>query len=94
MNPEIRVGVMGDFDPSSDTHLATNEALKHAGDSLSARVRVEWVATPEIERVPADTALRRFHALWCAPGSPYTSMAGALEGIRFVRESGRPFFGT
>ncbi len=94
MNSVITVGVIGDFDPSSETHLATNDALKHAGDSLSGSVRVEWVATPELERSPVGTALRRFHALWCAPGSPYTSMTGALEGIRFARESGWPFFGT
>jgi CTP synthase (UTP-ammonia lyase) len=38
--------------------------------------------------------LRRFDALWCAPGSPYQSMDGALQGIRFAREEGWPFIGT
>ena len=81
MGPEITVGVIGDFNPSSETHLATNEALKHAANFLSISVRVEWIATPEIEGAQVDTALRRFDALWCAPGSPYKSMIGALEGI-------------
>lgn len=94
MNPEIKVGVIGDFNPSSDTHRATNDALKHAADRLSATVKVEWIATPELDRTPVDVALRGFHALWCAPASPYRSMSGALEGIRFARESGWPFFGT
>jgi len=85
---------MGDFNASFETHRATDDALKHAADVLSATVEIEWIATPEIERTPVDTALRRFHALWCAPASPYRSMIGALEGIRFARESGRPFFGT
>jgi CTP synthase (UTP-ammonia lyase) len=94
MNREIRVGVIGDFNPSSETHRATNDALNHAADHLAATVQVEWVATPELERTPADTVLRRFHALWCAPASPYESMNGALAGIRFARESAWPFFGT
>ena len=94
MNPEIKVGVIGDFNPSSETHRATNDALTHAADCLSMTIRVEWVATPELERTPGTTALRRFHALWCAPASPYKSMIGALEGIRFARESRWPFFGT
>jgi CTP synthase (UTP-ammonia lyase) len=94
MNSDIKVGVIGDFNPSSETHRATNAALKHAADVLSATVSVEWIATPELERTPAETALRRFHALWCAPESPYKSMIGALDGIRFARESGWPFFGT
>ena len=94
MKQEITAGVIGDFNPSSETHRATNEAVKHAADSLSMIARIEWIGTREIERTPAATTLRRFHALWCAPGSPYESMTGALEGIRFARETGHPFFGT
>ena len=94
MNPEIKVGVIGDFNPAAETHRATNDALKHAADHFARPLQVEWVPTPELERTPADTALRRFHALWCAPASPYRSLTGALAGIRFARESGWPFFGT
>jgi CTP synthase (UTP-ammonia lyase) len=94
MSSEIKVGVIGDFNTSSESHRATNDALNHAAGLLSATVNMEWVATPELERTPVGTALGRFHALWCAPGSPYKSMTGALEGIRFARESGRPFLGT
>lgn len=94
MRSELKVGVIGDFNPSFQTHRATNDALKHAADLLCTVVTVDWVATPELERTPPDTALRRFHALWCAPASPYESMIGALQGIRFARESGWPFLGT
>jgi CTP synthase (UTP-ammonia lyase) len=94
MNPEIKVGVIGDFNPSYDTHRATNDALQHAADRLSTTVRVQWIATPELERSLVAPALQGFHALWCAPASPYRSMTGALEGVRFARESGWPFFGT
>jgi CTP synthase (UTP-ammonia lyase) len=94
MNSQVKVGVIGDFNPLSETHLATNDALKHAADFLSTGVEIEWIATPEIELNAVDTALQRFDVLWCAPGSPYKSMRGALEGIRFARESGRPFLGT
>lgn len=94
MSSEVRVGVIGDFIASSVTHRATNDALKHAGDFLSITATVEWIATPELERASRESALRRFHGLWAAPGSPYRSMTGALEGIRFARESGWPFFGT
>jgi CTP synthase (UTP-ammonia lyase) len=94
MNPEIKVGVIGDFNPSNDSHRATNDAVKHAADSLSVTASVTWIATEKLERTAADTALRGFNALWCAPASPYKSMIGALTGIRFARESGRPFVGT
>jgi CTP synthase (UTP-ammonia lyase) len=94
MNPEIRVGVIGDFNPGSETHRATNDAMGHAADLLSVTARIEWIPTPDLEGAPVAAALQGFHALWCAPASPYRSMRGALEGIRFARESGVPFCGT
>ena len=94
MNSEVSVGVIGDFNPSSEAHRATNDSLKHAADVLGASAKIQWMATPELECAPVDALLRRFHALWCAPGSPYKSMLGAVEGIRFARERGWPFLGT
>ncbi len=94
MSTEVRVGVIGDFNPSNETHRATNAALRHAADTLGAAVNVRWIPTPELDGAPAETVLRQFHGLWCAPASPYQSMIGALNGIRFARERGWPFFGT
>jgi len=94
MNPAIHIGVIGDFNPSNETHRTTNDALEHAAGRLSLPLNVEWIPTPDLECTPADSALRPYHALWCAPASPYRSMTGALAGIRFAREAGWPFFGT
>ena len=41
-----------------------------------------------------DGLLRGFHGIWCVPGSPYASMDGALNAIRFARENKVPFLGT
>ncbi len=94
MGSDVRLGVIGDFNPSNETHRATNDALSHSADALGAAVSVEWIPTPELDGPPVDTMLQRFHGLWCAPASPYQSMNGALKGIRFARERGWPFFGT
>jgi CTP synthase (UTP-ammonia lyase) len=45
--------------------------------------------TEATERLLSDA-----DAVWCAPGSPYASLDGALAGIRFAREHQRPFLGT
>ncbi len=94
MGSEVRLGVIGDYNPSNETHRATDDALTHSADALGAVVNVEWIPTVELDCRPAETVLRRFHGLWCAPASPYQSMNGALKGIRFARERGWPFFGT
>lgn len=94
MDMELRVGVIGDFDPSLVSHVATNRAIEHAQDALGLRVSVSWVPTPTLAREPAKEVLASFDALWCSSGSPYKNMSGAIEGIRFAREQGRPFFAT
>jgi CTP synthase (UTP-ammonia lyase) len=38
--------------------------------------------------------VQRFDALWCVPGSPYRSEAGAVAAIRHAREAHVPFLGT
>ena len=63
-----------------------------AAQAAGCAVEGIWVATPEPERDPA--LLAGYDAIWCVPGSPYASMAGALAAIRFAREQGVPFLGT
>ena len=95
MAASLKVGMIGDYDPAKySSHFRTNESLRHAGDALSVSVDYSWLSTPSLTRPSREIILRQFDALWCAPGSPYKSMDGALLGIRFARENGWPFFAT
>lgn len=96
MKRMLKVGIIGDFNPDYPAHVATNEALLHAAGALSMTVEYSWLPTDLLdeESSEASSLLRRSDALWCSPGSPYRSMTGALRGIQFAREEGRPFIGT
>ncbi len=95
MNLGLKVGIIGDYDPQQYiSHTYTNESLKHAAAALSVSVDFTWLSTPSLEIGPRGTILKQFDALWCAPGSPYKSMEGALLAIQFARENGWPFFAT
>ena len=94
MNQTLKVGIIGDWNGSSPSHIATNEALDHAATALSAQVSVCWMPTPSLDAEGRKAMLQHYDALWCAPGSPYQSAEGALQAIRFAREGGRPFIGT
>ena len=93
MTDAVGVGIIGDRDPARSTHLATDAALAHAADEIGVSVEAGWLPTDRIEG-NADAALAGFDALFCAPGSPYESLDGAIEAIRFAREGGVPFVGT
>jgi CTP synthase (UTP-ammonia lyase) len=94
MTPSLAIGIIGDHDPDRISHVATNEALAHAADVLSTTLDVSWLPTPSLEGDGGEGVLARYDALWCAPGSPYASMDGALRAIRYARERDRPFIGT
>jgi CTP synthase (UTP-ammonia lyase) len=94
MNRSLRVGIIGDLDPNYPSHTATNEALAHAAVALSVALDCAWLPTQSLSEPSGEAALRGCDALWCASGSPYTSMAGALRAIQFAREEGWPFIGT
>ena len=94
MNQPLKVGVIGDYDPNRPSHIPTNEALGHAAEFLSVSVESSWLPTPSLTDGLIGRRLKQFDALWCAGGSPYKSMDGALQAIQFAREKGRPFIGT
>jgi CTP synthase (UTP-ammonia lyase) len=89
----IRIGLVGNYNPTVPAHQAIPIALRLAGQTLACDVEGIWLET---ETIQGDVAalLGDFTAIWCVPNSPYKSMDGALAAIRFARESGRPFLGT
>ena len=93
MHRTLKIGIIGDYDANLRYHRATEEALGHAANQLSVLLTPSWISTESLADDSVDTTLKGFDALWCAPGSPYKSMEGALQAIRFAREQGRPFMG-
>ncbi len=89
----MRIGVVGDYQPAKETHLATTAALHHAGDAAGRAVEVTWVGTAE---VGAQKVLESggFDGLVIAPGSPYLSIDGAMSAIRFARTNDVPLLAT
>ncbi len=90
----LRIGIIGDFNPNNESHVATDAALGHAAKSLGRTVESTWLPTPTLNGDAGSRVLSQFDGLVCAPGSPYADMEGALSAIRFAREKDRPFIGT
>ena len=83
----VRIGLIGDHDPTVTAHRAIPLALERAG---AAGV---WIGTDTVGDAP-ERRLSAFDGLWCVPNTPYASTAGALAAIRFARLAPRPFLGT
>jgi len=89
----IKIGIIGDYDSERISHIATSEALVHCSRSLNVHVEIKWISTDSLEK-DVEKQLSEFNGLFCAPGSPYNSLKGALNGIKFARENNYPFIGT
>jgi CTP synthase (UTP-ammonia lyase) len=90
----LRIGVVGDFNPEFHTHPAIAKALNHSAAKLGTQMDVEWVPTPSLAQSDNDKILESFDGLIAAPGSPYRSFDGMLRGIEFARTRKWPFSGT
>jgi CTP synthase (UTP-ammonia lyase) len=94
MSSVIKIGIIGDYD-GRPSHIATDEAIKHCAVKLGLTQETEWISTDSLEEDEGvKEKLSYFDGLWCAPGSPYKSMLGAINAIRFARENNYPFIGT
>lgn len=91
MDSIIKIGIVGDYD-GRPSHIATEEAIKHSAKKLGLEVTSTWLSTASFDNSAQE--LQTYHGIWCAPGSPFISMNGALNAIQFAREHNYPFLGT
>jgi CTP synthase (UTP-ammonia lyase) len=89
----VRIGLIGDYNPHVKAHIAIPKALAFASEAIGRSVAGEWIGTETLEQ-GVDERLSSYDGLWCVPASPYVSMDGALNAIRYARENMRPFLGT
>ena len=89
----VSVAVIGDRRKEYVEQDSIETALAHSSARLGIPFELEWLPTDSLPGRAAER-LDGADAVWSAPGSPYASLEGALEGIGFARTHGRPFLGT
>jgi CTP synthase (UTP-ammonia lyase) len=94
MGKSITIGIIGDFNANSFSHIATNQAIQHAATHLALKVKVDWLPTPSFQKNSIQNTISQYNGLFASPGSPYRNMEGAIEGIKLAREMNLPFIGT
>jgi CTP synthase (UTP-ammonia lyase) len=93
MTRAISVALVGEFTPSFPPHTKTNEAIDGMQSLLGFRISAEWISTGVLD-TSVESTLKGFDALWIAPGSPYKSLIGACNAIRYARENDVPLLAT
>lgn len=86
------IALVGDYSAEVPAHRAIPIALARARDAVGQSIDWQWVPTRALRDAARDLA--GYAAIWVVPASPYENMPGALDAIRFARETRRPFLGT
>lgn len=87
-----QIAILGDFNPSYQTHHALNDSVRHILRNLNREIQFDWIGTDMFDH---NREFRKLYSgLWIAPGSPYKDMDNVLEAIRFTRQHNIPTFGN
>ena len=91
-NGRVRICVVGKYTELVDSYKSIAEALIHGGIQENVGVDVEWWSSERVEEQGADF-VRRFHGVLVPGGFGVRGIPGMLDTVRYIRESGIPYFG-
>ncbi len=87
------IGIVGD-ERGSKSQVAIGESIEHSNKALGLKTTYQWIDTTTLDNEDYANLLKRVHGIWSASGSPFKSLNGVLNSIRYAREIGIPHFGT
>jgi CTP synthase (UTP-ammonia lyase) len=87
------IGIIGDFH-NSRTQSTIADSIEHSNKSLGFKTEFRWIDTELLDEDKYNNVLSGIDGIWSAPGSPFKSLTGALNAIRFARENYIPHLAT
>jgi len=87
------IGIIGDFH-NSKTQLAIANSIEHSNNKLGFSTKYRWIETTTLDDKNYDNELKNLNGIWSASGSPFKSMIGSLNAIKYARENMIPHIGT
>ena len=88
-----KIAVIGEFYENFKPHTALNESIEHVKKKHNIEIGVDWIDTLKAEK-EGDDLFVNYSGFWSAPGSPFKSLAGALNAIKYARINDIPHLGT
>lgn len=89
-----KIAIIGEKNLTHVSHQGIEKSLTVFQRHSDPVLGYSWIDTNAIDSKSVDTVLRDATGIWCAPGSPYASTAGALLAISHARLHRKAFLGT
>ncbi|MBO6577440.1 MAG: CTP synthase [Thalassospira sp.] len=95
-NPEgeVTIGIVGKYIQLPDAYKSLTEALTHGGIANKVRVKLEWIASDELEKEGnVNEILYKLDAIMVPGGFGERGTEGKIAAARYARENKVPYFG-
>ena len=90
----VRIAVVGKYTDLHDAYKSVHEALLHGGIGNDVGVDIEWLGSDQFtDQAAAGKLLHGFDGLLIPGGFGDRGIEGMVQGVRWARENGLPFFG-
>ncbi len=86
--------LVGERDESKRAHVAIETSIELFCGQAGRDLPFQWIRSDAVRTGAPHDTLSGASAIWCTPGSPYASTAGAIAAIAYARTRGIPFLGT
>ncbi len=92
-NRTVRIGLVGKYVQLHDAYLSVAEALRHAGYSLDAKVRIEWIDSENLNADNVEEILSGVHGIIVPGGFGGRGIEGMILTAEYARKHHVPYFG-
>jgi CTP synthase len=89
----VNIGLIGKYVELQDAYKSIAESFIHAGAANECKVNVEWIHSESLTVENAEEKIKHLDGVLVAPGFGERGIAGKLNAVKYVRESGIPFLG-
>ena len=90
---QVEIGLVGKYVALHDAYLSVAEALRHAGYSLDAEVKIHWIDSETVTAQNVGEVLSGLDGIIVPGGFGRRGIEGMIHCARYARESNIPYFG-
>ena len=89
----VNIGLVGKYVGLHDAYLSVTEALRHAGYSHNARIRIRWIDSEKLTAENCGEVLGNLDGIIIPGGFGTRGIEGMILAARYARENRLPYFG-
>ncbi|MBD5069761.1 MAG: CTP synthase [Lactobacillus sp.] len=90
---EVKIALVGKYVQLPDAYISVNEALRHAGYAINAKVKIDYFDSEKLTAENVAEQLAGYDGIIVPGGFGDRGLEGMIQSIRYARENDVPFLG-